>query len=154
MPTAIVAFVAASVAQAPAASADFAGDLANAVMQARGTSCGQLRRDPSADQTAVFVVQTTNKYLNHTARVAPGRVNAQGQLIVDPLPMLKDLGSKASSAKSIEGAGKTQADAIKSTVITGYRDIPNCSYTEYGMAVLPNDNPDGYFLTALVLAGS
>jgi hypothetical protein len=73
---------------------------------------------------------------------------------VDPFPILKDLGSNAGKARSIEGAGKTQADAIKSLLITGFRDIPDCSYSEFGVSVMPNDNPDGYYLTALVLAGA
>jgi hypothetical protein len=113
-----------------------------------------LRADPLVTKTADFVTQTTSKYLNHDTRVAPGRVNANGQLIVDPFPILKDLGSNAGKARSIEGAGKTQADAIKSLLITGFRDIPDCSYSEFGVSVMPNDNPDGYYLTALVLAGA
>lgn len=146
--------VAVTVHQSPSAAADFVDNLQDAIIQARDTSCGAIRLDPLVDKTAAIVAETTDRYLNHTARVAPGRVNSQGQLIVDPLPILKDLGSNAGKAKSIEGAGKTQADAIKSILITGYKDIPDCSYTEYGVSALPDNNPDHYFLTALVLAGA
>jgi hypothetical protein len=148
----VMTVVATSVFQAPSAGA-FTDNLRAAVMQARGTSCGPLRPESLVDQTAAFVVQSTDHWLNHNSRVAPGRVNELGRLEVDPLPILKDLGSNASKATAIEGAGKTESDAIKSLLVSGYAAIPDCSYAAYGVGTLPNDNLGGYFLTALVLAG-
>jgi len=143
---AIMTFVATSVFKASPAAADFDRLLRNAVMQARGSaSCGSLRPQPVADQTAAFAAQSTQTYLNHTARAVP---------IADPLPILKDLGSNAGKAKLLQGAGKTEADAIKFILVLGRVDIPNCSYAEYGVSALPNNNLGGYFLTALVLAGT
>jgi hypothetical protein len=149
---AVTTVAAVSVFQAPSTAANFTDNLRDAVVQAHGTSCRPLRTEPLVDQTAAFVAQSTDHWLNHTARVAPGRVSQLGRLEVDPLPILKDLGSNASKAIAIEGAGKTEADAIKSILITGFKAIPDCSYAAYGVSTLPNNNPDGYFLTALILA--
>lgn len=151
----VFAVVTESVLQASPAAANFVDNLKDAVMQAHGgTSCGPLRSEPLADQTATIINKHTDAYLNHAARVVPGHVDAQGRLVVDPLPILKDLGSNAGKAMLLQGAGKTEADAISFILISGYRVISDCSFTEYGVSALPNNNPDGYFLTALVLAGS
>jgi hypothetical protein len=141
---AVMTTVVAGVFQAPRAAADFTNNLRGAVMQARLDACGPLRPEPLVDQTAAFAVRSTSTYLNHTARAVP---------MADPLPVLKDLGFNAGKATLLQGAGKTEADAIKFILVSGYKDIPDCSYAEYGLSTSPNDNPNGYFLTALVLAG-
>jgi hypothetical protein len=141
---AVMTTVATGVFQAPRAAADFTDTLTGAVMQARRDACGPLRAESRVAQTAAFAVRSTSTYLDHTARYVP---------IADPLPILKDLGSSAGKATLLQGAGKTEADAIKFILLSGYKDIPDCSYAEYGVSTLPNDNPNGYFLTALVLAG-
>jgi hypothetical protein len=141
---AVVTTVVAGAFQAPRAAADFTDNLRGALMQARPDACGPLRPEPLVDQTATFAVRSTSTYLNHTARDVP---------MADALPVLKDLGFSAGKATLLQGAGKTEADAIKFILVSGYKDIPDCSYTEYGLSTLPNDNPNGYFLTALVLAG-
>jgi hypothetical protein len=131
--------------QAPLATADFVDDLRDAVAQARqGSSCGALRSEPLADQTAAIAARSTDTYLDHKARVIP---------VSDPLPILKDLGLNAGKAKLLQGAGQNEADAIKAVLITGYKEIPDCSYTSYGMSTLPNSNTGGWFLSAVVLAG-
>ena len=136
---------AAAASQTPAATADFADNLKDAVMQARhGSSCEALRPEPLADQTAAIATQSTNTYLDHNARVIP---------VSDPLPILKDLGLSAGKAKLLQGAGKTQADAIKAILITGYKELPDCSYTAYGSSTLPDSKTRGWFLSAVVLAG-
>lgn len=151
---AVMTLVAATVLQAPSAKADFTENLREAVMQLHSGSCGPLHSAPLVEKTAGFVARGTDNYLNHDTRVAPGRVNSQGRLVVDPLSILKDLGSNAGKAMAIEGAGETESDAIRSTLIIGYRDIPDCSYAEYGVSALPNNNSGHYYLTALVLAGA
>jgi hypothetical protein len=129
---------------APAAVADFDGNLTDAVAQARAASCVALVADPTATQTAAFAAKSTEAYLNHEARVVP---------ISDPMPVLKDRGSTARKAKLLSGAGQTEADAIKSVLVSGYNVIPDCSYTQFGVSTLPNTNLGGYFLASVVLAG-
>lgn len=138
--------VAVSIAAAPWAAADLTDNLRNAVFQARGGSaCPPLRSDPLADQTAALAAHSTATYLDHNARAVP---------MSDPLPTLKDLGLDVGKAKLLQGAGQTEADAIKAILVTGYKDLPDCSYTAYGISTLPNENSDGWFLTAVVLAGA
>jgi hypothetical protein len=137
--------VAAGVCQAPSAAADFAANLRDAVITARqGSSCGPLRSDPLVDQTAAIAARSTDTYLDHNARVVP---------MSDPLPTLKDLGVNVGKGKLLQGGGKTEAEAIRAILITGYNDLPDCSYTTYGTSTLPNSNISGWFLTAVVLAG-
>lgn len=132
--------------QAPSAAADFTDNLSVAVLQVRGgTSCGPLESDPLASKTAEIAVRSTDTYLKNQARAVP---------VADPLPILEDLGVNAGRAKLLQGAGKTEADAIKFILVAGFRDIPDCSYQHFGVSTLPNDNPNGYFLSALVLVGA
>ncbi|WP_285032714.1 hypothetical protein [Mycolicibacterium sp. lyk4-40-TYG-92] len=141
--TLLAAAVATTFAQAPSAVADYSGDLRSAVAQSRsGASCGPLRAEPLADQTAEIAVHSTGAYLDHNARVVP---------VSDPLPILKDLGVPAAKAKLLQGAGKSEADAIKSILIAGYKDLRDCSYTAYGSSALPNSNTDSWYLATVVL---
>ncbi|WP_156772337.1 hypothetical protein [Mycobacterium sp. 1245805.9] len=137
--------LAASAVGVPSAAADFTGSLRDAVMQARqGSSCGALRPEALADQTAAIAARSTDTYLDHNARVIP---------VSDPLPILKDLGLNAGKAKLLQGAGQTEADAIKAILVTGYKELPDCSYTAYGTSTLPNTNLGSWFLSAVVLVG-
>jgi hypothetical protein len=139
---AVATAAAASVSGAPSAAADFAHNLEDAVVRARQRSaCATLRPEPLADQTAAIATRSTDTYLDHNARVIP---------VSDPLPILKDLGLNAGKAKLLQGAGKTEDDAIKAILISGYSQLPDCSFTSYGISTLPNS---GWFLTAVVLAG-
>ncbi len=134
-----------AVSLAPSAAADPATTLRTAVTQLRGgTSCRPLRPDASAEEASAIVIRSTDKYLDHTARAVP---------VSDPLPILKDLGSGANKAKLLQGAGRTEADAIEFVLISGYAAIPDCSFTDYGVSALQN-TLSGYFLTSMVLAGS
>jgi hypothetical protein len=143
---AVMTTLAVGTSPAPSAAADFADTFRDAVLRARaGAPCPPLRSEPLADQTAVIVAKSLATYADHNARAIP---------VTDPLPILKDLGLNVGKAKLVQGAGKTEDDAIKSALIIGYRDLPDCSYSEYGTAALPNSNRGGWYLTAAVLAGS
>jgi hypothetical protein len=143
---AVMTMLAVGASPAPAAAADFAGNFRDAVLRAHaGAPCPPLRPEPLADQTAVIVAKSLATYLDHNARVVP---------VTDPLPILKDLGLNVGKAKLVQGAGKTEDDAITSALIIGVKDLPDCSYSEYGTTVLPNTNRGGYYLTAAVLAGA
>ncbi len=141
----VITTMSVSVFHAPSASADFTDNLRSAVAQARGgSSCAALRPEPLADEAAAIVAHSTDSYLDHNARAVP---------ISDPLPVLKDLGLNVGKAKLLQGAGQTEADAIKVVLITGFRDLPDCSYTLLGISTLPNENSGDWFLTVAIVAG-
>jgi hypothetical protein len=142
--TVVITALSAGFVHAPQAAADFTDNLRSAVTQARGgSSCTALRPDPLADQAAAIVARSTDAYLDHNARAVP---------IEDPLPVLKDLGLNVSKAKLLQGAGQTEADAIKVVLITGFRDLPDCGYTVVGISTRPNNNSGNWFLTVAILA--
>ncbi len=142
----IVTVLSAGVSLAPSALADSVANLKDAVAQARGgTSCGPLRSDPVVEQVAEKINRSTNDWLDHTATQVP---------IEDPLPGLKILGyGGGSKAKLLQGAARTDADAIKGMLLEGLDAIPDCSYTDFGASMLRNEASDHY-LTAVVLAGA
>jgi hypothetical protein len=88
--------------------------------------------------------QSSEDWLNHSATQVPP---------TDPLPGLKVLGYGGNQAKLLQGAGKTEANAIKGVILEGYDQIPVCSYTDYGAALRRNDRT-GWYLAAVVLAGA
>lgn len=134
----------AGTAVASPVGADSTGDLAAAVLSARGNGCPPLQPDPLVQQTSDMVLRSTDTYLDHTARAIP---------IADPLPTLHDLGStNTGKAVLFQGAGRNPTDAIKFVLITGRDAIPDCSYTRYGVSAAQNAT-SGFFLTTLVLAG-
>lgn len=141
---AIVWMLSASILLAPSAGADSSANLRSAVTQVRGASCGPLRNDPAVEAAADNVNQSNDRWLNHTARAVP---------VPDPLPLLKDLGYGGGNATMVQGAGYTDADSIKGLLVLGYDRIANCSYTDYGVSLILNQQT-GYFLSALVLAGA
>lgn len=134
-----------SASPAAPAHADRTENLRSAVEQARaGTSCGALRTDPIAEQAAARVNRSTQDYLDHTATDVP---------ITDPLPGLKILGYGGGRATLLQGASRDEAEAIKALILQGYAKIPDCSYTDFGVDTQINE-PTGYVLTAVVLAGT
>lgn len=126
----------------PPASADATENLRAAVAAARATACGPLRPNPVIDQAAHEITQSTDRWINNAARSTPD---------TDALPILQDLGYDGSKARILSGAAHTDGDAIKATVLQGWADLPDCSYTEFGSAALYNAKKD-MILTTVVLA--
>ena len=139
---AVLALMAASVSAMPSATADPADSLAAAVMAARGVSCAPLTPNPIVQQAAADINDSTDKWIDHTARAAP---------VTNATPLLKDLGYGGSKSTILVGAGHTSADSIKALMLQGYSKIPDCSYLDYGVNSLHNDSKD-MILTAVVLA--
>lgn len=131
-------------AAAPAA-ANNAQLLKDAVNSARGSSCRSLRYDPIAEHAADIVNRSTVAYINHTARYVP---------VDDAMPIVKDLGSGASKAVRLQGAGHNHndVDAIKGVLLQGYKAIPDCSYTDFGVSLF-HDVDTGYSLAVAILTG-
>jgi hypothetical protein len=139
---ALLAFTTATVSVAPSAVAHPSGSLRDAVVAARGSSCGPLRSDPVVDHAAEEINGTTDKWIDHAARAVP-ETNA--------LAVLKDLGYRGTKATILLGAAATDVNAIKATLLQGYLKIPDCSYTDYGVSTLHNKSKD-MILTTVVLA--
>lgn len=130
----------------PEAAAD-AAVLQDAVATARGSaSCGPLRYDPIAEHAAEIVNRSTEGYVTHTARIVPADSKPF------PMPILKDLGSKAGKAISLQGAAVNDTDAIKGVLLEGHELIRDCSYTDFGVSLIRNSET-GYTFTVAVLAG-
>jgi hypothetical protein len=127
---------------APSAVADSAGNFRAGLISLRAASCAPLRSDPVVEEASEIVNRSTSKYLDHTARTVP---------VPNPLPVMKELGYGGKNAKMLQGAGRTDAEAIKGALLEGYAAIPDCAYTDYGLSVLHNETT-GLFLTVLVLA--
>lgn len=138
----VVPLLAVNMVLAPSALADSADSLRAAVSSVRSASCGPLRPDPLVEHTAEDVNRSTATWLDHAGRVAP---------VDDPLPLLKDRGYGGKKARLVQGAARTTADAIKALLLEGYLEIPDCSYTDYGVSVIRNRTTN-YVLTAIVLA--
>ena len=141
---AIVTVVAAGLVLAPTARADSEANVRDAVASARsGTPCGSLRSNPVVEQVAQIINRSTDDYLDHAATRVP---------IADPLEGLKVLGYRGTKAYLLQGAAKTDADAIQGAILEGYAAIPDCSYTEFGVSMRRNETT-GNNLTSVVLAG-
>lgn len=138
----VLATMAVSIAVAPSAVADSVDSLRAAIAAARETACGPLQSDPVIDQAAERINETTDKWIDHTARAVPE---------TDALPILKDLGYGGSTAVILSGAAKSDADAIRAILLQGYSKIPDCSYTDFGVSALHNATKD-MILTTVVLA--
>jgi hypothetical protein len=136
----------AAVLLAPTAAADPAPEIAQAVVSARGTaSCGTLRYNPTVEHAADIVNHSTYGYLDHTAQNVP----ADGR---NPTAIVKDLGIDASKVLSLQGAAQNEADAIKGVLLEGHDAIPDCSYTDFGVSLL-HEQESGYALAVVVLVG-
>ncbi|BCO60205.1 hypothetical protein MINTM008_01570 [Mycobacterium intracellulare] len=166
----VAATMAVSLLSTPPAGAEPITGLQQAVTAARGsTHCSPLRYDPVVERAAQIVNKSTDDYVSNRAKNVP----ADG--VTDALPILKDLGSGATKAWSLQGAGhSSDADAIKSVLLEGNtpgagKDLrvssgnfkpleqagpaafANCAYTDYGASLLHNDM--GFSLAVVVLAG-
>jgi hypothetical protein len=128
--------------KAPSAAADSTDSLRAAVAAARPAACTPLRADPIIDQAAKEINETTDRWINNTARAVP-ETNA--------LPVLKDLGYGGSKASILSGAAPSAANAIKATLIQGFQQLPDCSYKDFGVSTLYNAKKD-MILTTVVLA--
>lgn len=149
----VMSLLAASVRLAPVAVADSADSLRAALTHVReGTSCKPLRSDPIVERGAAIVTRSSHRWIDFTGRAKPYDI---------PLPViaiLRDLGYKGTKAKQIQGGAPTDAEAIKATLLEGFSTIQgdaailNCTYTDYGVSVEP-DERTGNVLVAAVLAG-
>ena len=131
---------------APLAAASPAPDVAQAVASARaGAQCGPLRYNPVVEHAAEIVNRSTYDYLKHTAKSVP---------IEEPHPtaIMKDLGIGAGKVLSLKDSSEKEADAIKGMLLQGYAAWPDCSYTDFGVSLL-HEEQTGYFLVIVVLVG-
>lgn len=141
---AISTVLSSDLALAPPALSEPSPIFKDAVMQARaGSSCGQLRYNPIAEQVAEISNQSQNKYIDHTAT---------GKPIDDVRPGLQDLGYHGSKGALLLGAAKNIDDSIRAALLEGFIPLPDCSYTDFGVSMLHNESK-GYYLASLVLAG-
>lgn len=149
-----------------------APNLRGAVDSARSsTQCSSLRYDPTVERAAEIVNRSTDDYISHKTRSVP----ADGP--TDALPILKDLGSGATKAWSLHGAGhNNDGDAIKGVLLEGSAPgvnktlrrglgdfkhleelgpaaFSNCSYTDFGVSLIHNADA-GLSLATVVLAGT
>ncbi len=139
---AMLAFVIAGTALAPPAQADTVDKLRAAVEAAREASCGPLRDDPIVAEAAEVINKSNDVWLDQGSRAVP---------VPDATPLLKDLGYPASKSRILYGAGKKEADSIKALLLQGYREIPDCSYSDVGVSVLQG-NSAGWIMSTVVLA--
>lgn len=129
------------------AAAEPAPEVQQAVAAARGAaSCGSLRYNPTVEQAADIVNRSTYAYLDHTAENVPAD---------DPHPtaIIKDLGINAGHVYSLQGAARNETDAIKGLLLEGRKVIPDCSYTDFGVSLL-HEEQSGYILAVVVLVGT
>lgn len=130
---------------APVASAATAVE--QAVAAARGaSSCGPLRNDAAVQQAADIMNRSTRSYLNHTSG---GHVPSEQP---QPIALLKDVGVETDTAMALQGAGRTEHDAIKGALLQGYKAIKDCAYTEIGTSLLYEEQT-GFVLAVAVLVG-
>lgn len=140
---AIVSTPAVEVSLASSAVADSAGNLRTAVMSLRQGSCSALRSDSLVEQAAENVIQSTDAWVDHTARAVP---------VPDVVPVLKDLGYAGNKATMLVSAGHTDAEAIAGLLLQGYLSIRDCSYADYGASLRQNQT-SGFYLATVVMAG-
>jgi hypothetical protein len=140
----VVAVVFTSVVLAPSTLADPAPNIRDAVASLRGgASCGPLRHDPVVEQAAEVINRLEDDYVSHTAKQQP---------ISNPLPGLKDLGYGGNTAKLLLGTARADADAVTAMLLQGYDAFGDCSYRDFGVSRLRNEDT-GLTFTAVVLAG-
>lgn len=127
---------------APTAAAAPTDSLRAAVAAARGSACAPLRPSSVIDRAAAEINETTDRWINNTSRAVPE---------TDALTPLRDLGYEGSKATILSGAARSDGDAIKAAVLQGFAQIPDCSWTEFGVHALYNAKKD-MILTTIVLA--
>lgn len=132
----------AGISVAPTAAADDTENLRAAVAASRPPTCEPLRSDPIIDQAALGINRTTDRWINHEARAVPE---------TDALPVLKDLGYGGSKASILSGAATDPGNAIKVTILQGFKLLPDCSFSDFGVSTLYNAKKN-MILTTVVLA--
>jgi hypothetical protein len=132
----------ASVVVAPVASAEPTDLLRAAVPAARGSACASFTTDPRIDQAAQAIGDTTDRWLNFASRAAPES---------DALPLLKDYGYGGTKAKILSGAASDAGSSIKVLLLSGFADLPNCSYTAYGVGTTYNAKKNVLIATAVLV---
>lgn len=140
------ALAVAAVTLAPPVAAERAPAAEQAIASARSATCGALRYNPTVERAADIINRSTYTYLNHTSENVPADDP-------HPLAITKDLGINSSKVISLQGAGHSPADAIKSILLEGYKDIPDCSYTDFGSSELYEEQ-SGFTLMVVVLVAS
>ncbi|WP_273735274.1 hypothetical protein [Mycolicibacterium septicum] len=135
----------ASIALAPPSAADPIAAFQSEVASLRGqTSCPPLRYNAVVEQAADYINQSTDQYLDRTARQVP---------ITDPLPLLNDLGYTPSKAKLMQGVAPTDAESMQGTILQAraYDVISDCGYRDFGVSRRQNQT-SGLILTAMLFA--
>ncbi|MCV6979373.1 hypothetical protein H7I53_03910 [Mycolicibacterium pulveris] len=130
----------------PAAVAEPHPALAQAIKSARaGTACDTLQYSPKAELAAEIVNRSTRDYVNFTAEYVPAD---------DPHPtaIAKDVGIEGTKVMSLQGAAKTEIDAIKGLLLQGHQALSDCGYTDYGVSML-HEPQSGYSLAVVVMVG-
>lgn len=128
------------------ARADSAENVQSAIAQARAaqSGCAPLKPNPIVARVAAVVNKSYSDWLAHLSTSPP---------IMDPVPGLKELGFPGGKGIFIGGVSKTsESDAIKGSILEGYKAIPDCSYTDFGVDFFL-DEASGYRMVAVVLAG-
>lgn len=142
--TATTFVLCAGVLMAPAAQADPAPAIQDAVASLRAaSSCLPLHYDPVVEQAAATITQVNAGYVNHTGTTEP---------VADALPGLKDLGYGGKKATMLQGAAPDHGDSIKAMLLEGYAALRDCSYTDFG-ADVRSDDATGITYSVVVLAG-
>jgi hypothetical protein len=134
--------MAAATVLAPGAAADPLSSLTSAVDIIRGASrCAPLQSDPFVQRAAELAMQATSDYISHRSAAVP---------FTDPMPALKTIGYKGRNAILLSGYGANETDAIHGLILQARDVVPDCSYTQYGVAAARDDG--GFDLTSVVLA--
>lgn len=143
--TATVGMVIPTLLCAPGACAEPDGAIERVVAAMRGSApCRPLKYDPIVEHGAEIANRSTIDFVQHAARNVP---------VADPLPVLKDLGSKAQKAYMLQGFGQSDADAIKGAVLQGYAAIPDCAYTAFGASLMTDDQTGRRFALVILTGG-
>ncbi|MFL0294767.1 hypothetical protein ACJH6J_27520 [Mycobacterium sp. SMC-18] len=148
MITALVPAIGLAVGLAAPATADPAPEIAQVIASARGgVSCGALNYNPTVEKAADIVNRSTHTYLNHTAENVPAD-NPH------PVAIVKDLGINTDKVSSLQGAahGHNESNVIKGILLQGRKDIPDCTYTDYGVSLLYEPDTD-FTIGVVVLVG-
>lgn len=128
-------------ATAPAAGADPETELAAAMSTERAAAnCPPLQSVPAVEQVARMASQNTREYAAHETAAVP---------FTDPMLALSTIGHPASQALLLSGYGANPTDAVHGAVLQYRAWKPDCSYTQQGVSLLPDDAGD--YIASVVL---
>ncbi|KQY08946.1 hypothetical protein ASD37_00110 [Mycobacterium sp. Root135] len=95
------------------------------------------------DQVATDINDSTDGYINFTARAVP---------LEDAMPLLTDRGYVgASKARILSGSATSAGSSIKAALLQGYAVLPDCSLSAYGVATKYNAKKDVVLVTAVLV---